>query len=155
MAPPKGNRYWEFRNKHGKDHSYTPEALWEEAKKYFKWTEENPLWEEKLFNYQGVITRDRVYKMRAMTETAFCLFADIDYKTWYNYKHDDDYFQVATRIEKTIYSQKFEGASADLLNPNIIARDLGLKDKSDVTSGDKPIEGPQIYLPDNGRNKTD
>ncbi len=45
---------------------------------------------------------------------------------------------VITRIKETIFTQKFEGASADLLNANIIARDLGLADKKDITSdGDK------------------
>jgi hypothetical protein len=34
-----------------------------------------------------------------------------------------------------ILDQKFTGAAADLLNPNIIARDLGLTDKKEV-SGD-------------------
>jgi len=38
-----------------------------------------------------------------------------------------------------IYRQKFEGASADMLNPNIIARDLGLADKKDLSSTDKSM----------------
>ena len=42
-------------------------------------------------------------------------------------------------IEKTIYKQKFDGATAGSFNANIIARDLGLKDKTDITSDDKPI----------------
>ena len=36
-------------------------------------------------------------------------------------------------MDEIIRTQKFEGASADLLNPNIIARDLGLADKSELT----------------------
>ena len=32
--------------------------------------------------------------------------------------------------------QKFTGASANMLNANIIARDLGLTDKKDLTSSD-------------------
>ena len=39
---------------------------------------------------------------------------------------------VIDDIEKIIYRQKFEGAAAGLLNANIIARDLGLRDKQDV-----------------------
>ena len=31
-----------------------------------------------------------------------------------------------------IYTQKFEGSAAGLLNPNIIARDLGLNDKQEL-----------------------
>ena len=40
---------------------------------------------------------------------------------------------VIEKIESIIRSQKFEGAAADLLNANIIARDLGLKDSSETT----------------------
>lgn len=32
---------------------------------------------------------------------------------------------------------------------------LGQKDRSDVTSGDKPVNGPTVYIPDNGRDSTD
>jgi len=136
---PKQNNYWQFRNKHGRDHKYTPEALWKEAEKYFQWVEDNPLWKMKLFAYQGLITKANVPKMRAMTITAFCLFADICPNTWKNYKETNDFMPVTKRIEKVVYSQKFEGASADLLNANIIARDLGLKERTDVTTDDEPI----------------
>lgn len=132
MAAKKGNQYWEFREKHGRNHKYTPEGLWKEAVDYFNWIEDNPLKEEKLFSFQGEVTKESADKMRAMTIMGFCLFADICEKTFANYRDNKDFIQVITRIEKVIYSQKFEGAAADLLNPNIIARDLGLKDKSEI-----------------------
>ncbi len=131
MAAPKGNKYWEFRKKHGRDYKFTPQKLWKEAVKYFEWVEENPLWEEKGFAFKGVVTKEKFYRPRAMTEIAFCLFADIDQHTFEEYKKKDDYNRVTTRIEKIIRSQKFEGAAAELFNPNIIARDLGLRDKQD------------------------
>ena len=34
MAAPKGNEYWKFRGKHGRDYEYTSEALWEEFVAY-------------------------------------------------------------------------------------------------------------------------
>jgi hypothetical protein len=43
-----------------------------------------------------------------------------------------EFHGVVTRVKDIIYTQKFEGASAGLLNPNIIARDLGLADKKVV-----------------------
>lgn len=42
---------------------------------------------------------------------------------------------VITQAEAVIYEQKFTGAAADLLNPNIIARDLGLADKKELSGG--------------------
>jgi hypothetical protein len=134
MSAPKGNKYWEFREKHGRSHKYTPDELWNEALEYFEWVESNPLKEEKVFHAQGIITKAEVSKMRAMTVTGFCLFADIDPTTFENYRKTDDFIRITTRIDSIIKSQKFEGAAADLLNPNIIARDLGLKDKQDVES---------------------
>ena len=44
-------------------------------------------------------------------------------------------------MEEIIRQQKFEGAAANLLNANIIARDLGLADKAEITGRDGgPIE---------------
>lgn len=141
MPAPKGNNYWEFRDKHGRDHKYTPETLWEEAVKYFKWNNDNPLWEAVTIQ-RGIKTKDengnekieyfvKAPKMRAMTIASFCIFADICEKTFANYRDNKDFIQVITRIERIIYSQKFEGAAASLLHPNIIARDLGLREGTD------------------------
>src|SRR5699024_4951501 len=73
-----------------------------------------------------------VPKMRAMTISGLCLFLDIDRSTWYDWASRDDYSNIVKRVEEVIYSQKFAGAAADLLNANIIARDLGLADKNQV-----------------------
>jgi hypothetical protein len=74
--------------------------------------------------------------MRAMTIAGLCIFLDIDQQTWANYRSYKDFFGVVSRVEAIIRVQKFEGASADLLNANIIARDLGLADKSELTGAD-------------------
>lgn len=131
MAAPKGNRFWEARTKHGRDKLFaSADLLWDACCEYFLWVEDNPLSEEKLFAYQGEISRDTVTKMRAMTIGGMCLFLDIDRSTWTAWKTDKDFSAVVARAEEVIYSQKFAGAAADLLNANIIARDLGLKDAS-------------------------
>lgn len=164
MAAPKGHKYWEFRNKHGRDYKYTPEALWDEAIKYFNWVEENPLWESvlvskgiKVINENGeeIITYSTALpKMRAMTIEGFCLFADICKQTYYSYKQKDNFIDITTRIDDVIRTQKFEGAAAALLNSNIIARDLGLKDKQEIDDKrDKPsihlsIDGKEVSLKD-------
>lgn len=138
MAAPKGNNYWQFRNKHGRDYKYQPEELWDEFVQYSEWLTNNPLFEEKQFAFQGVVTTHNAPKMRAMTLTGFCLFADISIDTFHEYRKNKDFIVVCTRIDNAIYQQKFEGAAADLLNPSIIARDLGLKDQHDhATKGEK------------------
>jgi len=67
-----------------------------------------------------------------MTQAGLCIFLDISLTTWFNYKEKVDFLEVTTRAEQIIYEQKFTGASADLLNANIIARDLGLVDKKEA-----------------------
>ena len=64
-----------------------------------------------------------------MTIQALCFFLDISDEAWSDYCNRQDFVGITTRIKKVIYSQKLEGAAADLLNSNIIARELGLSDK--------------------------
>jgi hypothetical protein len=139
MAAPAGNKFWLLRSSHGRNPIFaTPDELWAAACEYFEWADANPLYEDKVTSFQGVNTHEPVAKMRAMTLDGLQLFLDISDQTWLNYKAKEDFVGVTTQIEKTIRSQKFAGAAADLLNANIIARDLGLSDKSqtDVTNSD-------------------
>ena len=144
MGAPKGNNYWEFRSKDGTEPKYTPETLWNRAVEYFQWVIENPLWESVLVAKGIIINKGTenetiVYsttlpKMRAMTLKAFQIFADISHTTWDNYSANKDYIAITTRVKDIIYSQKFEGAAATLLNPNLIARELGLKEQAENTN---------------------
>lgn len=137
MAAPPGNQFWKARTKHGRDKLFaSADALWEACCEYFEWVEDNPLWESKLFSYQGEVTEGIAPKMRAMTIDGLTLFLDVDYETWRRWREDKDFRAVVTRAEQVIRDQKFSGAAAELLNPNIIARDLGLADKKDLQSSD-------------------
>ena len=142
MAAPIGNRFWEARSSHGRKPIFDcPEKLWVACCEYFEWVEANPLQEDKIFQFQGVIVRDSVSKMRAMTIEGLCIFIDIGRTTWNEYCAREDFTQVTTRAEEIIRNQKFVGAAADMLNANIIARDLGLSDKSELTGkGGGPIK---------------
>lgn len=146
MAAPKGNRFWEARSSHGRKPIFaSPDDLWTACVEYFEWVEENPLYEIKGFAFQGVVTKETFPKMRAMTIEGLCLFLDIDKSTWFDYAKRQDFTNVTTRVESVIRSQKFAGAAADLFNANIIARDLGLADKSELTGKDGgPIETKEV-----------
>ncbi|UAN59012.1 DNA-packaging protein [Serratia sp. JSRIV004] len=133
MAAPKGNRFWEARSSHGRNPKFeSPEALWDACCEYFEWVEANPLKETKAFAFQGVVTKEELPKMRAMTIVGLCIFLDIARSAWYTFKAMEGFSDITTRAEEIIYNQKFSGAAADLLNANIIARDLGLKEQSQV-----------------------
>lgn len=137
MAAPIGNSFWEARSTHGRAPIFgSPDELWEACCEYFAWVDENPLYESKGFAFQGVVTEHSFAKMRAMTVTGLCIFLDISVKTWAEYRIREDFTPITTRVDEIIRTQKFQGAAADLLNANIIARDLGLADKSELTGKD-------------------
>jgi len=128
-----GNRFWEARSSHGAKPKFeSADALRDACHQYFAWVEENPLYEAKAFAFQGSVTVENLPKMRAMTLQGLCLFIDVTRETWGEWKKSrPDLSDVQREAEEIIYSQKFAGAAADLLNANIIARDLGLTDKTE------------------------
>lgn len=134
---PIGNQYWRLRSKHGRDKLFTtPELLWEAACEYFQWCQDNPLKEVKAFAYQGEVTTAELPKMRAMTISGLCLYLHCNEDYFRQFRlnlrpEEKDFSWVLDQIEATIYNQKFQGAAADLLNASIIARELGLAEKTD------------------------
>lgn len=148
MAAPVGNKFWEVRSSHGRAPIFaSPEDLWTACLEYFEWIEANPLYESQAFAYQGNVQLQSLPKMRAMTVSGLCIFLDIGVQTWHDYKAKQGFPEVTTRVDEIIRTQKFQGAAADLLNPNIIARDLGLADKSEHSGVDGgPIKIQRIEL---------
>lgn len=133
-----GNRFWEARSSAGPKPKFDgPDQLWAACCEYFAWNEANPLWEAKAFAFQGDVTIEKLPKLRAMTLIGLCMFIDVTQSTWNEWRQSrPDLSEVMTRAEDIIRRQKFEGASAELLNPNIIARDLGLADKQQHSGAD-------------------
>lgn len=125
----------------------SPDVLWEECIKYFEWVEDNPLYEGKLVSFQGHSTIVAVPKMRAMTIQGMCLFLNLSLSTWQGWRETErqprtPFSGVLEQAEEIIRKQKFEGAAAELLNPNIIARDLNLKEHTDLSSEDGSMSPP-------------
>jgi len=141
MGAPAGNKFWEARSTHGRKLIWEdPEELREACIEYFEWVESNPLWESKPMIANGEIQDAPIAKMRAMTLDGLSVFLGIARKSWDNYRKKDDFLPVVSYVETVIKDQKFSGASAGLLNANIIARDLGLKDRSELTGeGGEPL----------------
>lgn len=159
-----GNQFWKLRSRHGRDKLFkTPELLWEAACEYFKWCDENPLMETKPFHAVGIITEAKIPHLRAYTIEGLLLYihASSSYLRQFkmaakegNVVNGEDFLTVINQIEKTIYDQQFSGASANMLNPLIIARNLGLSDKKDLTSSDGTMTPrPSVVVNDKGTAK--
>lgn len=144
MARPKGTKYIE-----------TPERLWELFEAYIKKEAENPMFRT---DYVGKDGREVKTALNVpITFEGFeCYLADEgiiqdlgDYS-----KNDDnrysDYAPIVTRIRKNCFVQNLKGAAVGLFNANIIARKLGLVEK---TQAEVKIEQP--LFPDENTEKRD
>jgi hypothetical protein len=131
MAAPKGNTYWQLvaNWKKGKDPRYSPDELWGKAVEYFEWAESNPLISQAASAGKVV----EIEKRRPFTIESFCLFAQMGSTTYQSYRKKEAYAGIVSRIDTIIRANKFEGAMVGDFNNNIVARDLGLIDKQEVT----------------------
>jgi len=157
MGAPQGNRFWEQRSSHGRNPIFeNSEQLWEACVEYFEWVESNPLKQGELVKYQGKAKLQELPKMRAMTISGLCIFLGISRDTWSQYRDKDGFSDITDQVDEIIRTQKFEGAAADLLNANIIARDLGLKEQSqtDITSAGQPLTPVYIGVDSDGKRKS-
>ncbi|WP_299970195.1 terminase small subunit [uncultured Roseobacter sp.] len=129
-----GTAIWKERSSHGRAPIYdSPEPLWTACCDYFEWASENPLYADTLVSYQGKAKHEPVAQMRAFTLKGMCLFIGISFETWRTWREDrPDLKEVMNRVEDVIYTQKFEGAAAGLLNAGLISRDLGLADRREI-----------------------
>lgn len=155
MSAPIGNQFWKLRSKHGRDKLFaTPELLEEAANEYFQWCSDNPLME---VDFKGKdATQVELPRMRAFTIHGLCIYLGCNTKYFNDFKaaNHDGFSEVLTRIMEIIYEQKFTGAAAGFLNPNIIARDLGLKDTSDINLNDSRKATSELF-PLDEQNKTE
>ena len=146
MAAPKGNTYWKQRLAHGRKHKInTPNQLLQGALDYLGYLKDNPFPEPKLVAHQGEAEIYELPKMRAPTLQGLWVHLGISRDSWYRMKdpgpdgRGKGFPEVCGWVEDTFYDWKFQGAAAGFLNHAIIARDLGLRDRQDITTDDQPI----------------
>lgn len=133
MPAPIGNEYYKIRSKDGRGKIYeTPEQLVEQANEYFQFCLDTPHKEEVAYHFQGSVITGDLNKMRAFSIEGLCNYLDITKNTFLNYEKNEDFLHVIIRIREVIEMQQFEGAVAGFLNANIIARKLGLTEKTET-----------------------
>ena len=133
MAAHKENQFWKLVKTPGRKPLYSdPQKLWDDCLKYVQWCADNPLEEERVFHNSGKITKTSIRKMRAMTQEGLCLYLGMTRETWTQYSRKEGFSDIVKAVNDLLYVEKFSGAAADLLNSNIISRELGLKDRHQI-----------------------
>lgn len=128
-----GNRFFCIENL-GRDYVYKDAAEFaDNCASYFKWLEDNPLYEAKAMAFQGESWIQNIPKMRVATIEGICMHIGLGVATWKDWRSgkapNPVFSAIIERCEHAIREQKFAGAAAGLLNPVIISRDLGLSDR--------------------------
>lgn len=128
---------WSVRSTKGRKPIFeSPEILEAACMEYFEWCDANPLQVPKSGIFQGQVVRYVAEQPRVYTIHGLCLFLDISRPTWLIWRAKDEYASVVKQIDDIIYEHKFTGAAVDIYNANLMARDLGLSEKSEVTGKD-------------------
>lgn len=139
MAAPKGNQFWKLADPSclGRPLIFkTPLELWSKAKEYFQYCDENP------FEVVETVTGSKRYEKITRHKIPYTwegLYAYLGISHLDDYKKRKDFSGIIRHIGNIIRNQKFSGAAAGLFNANIIARDLGLRDKHDHTSNGETL----------------
>lgn len=152
MAAPKGNKFWMLRSKHGRDKLFeSPELLWNAACEYFQWCEDNPIEAD---DNKGTKNVNKIKFIRPFTKEGLFLYLDVSdgWLTEFKKTASKDFLNIIHKIELIIRKQKLEGGIVGLYNSNIIARDLGLAEKTDLTTGGEKITGINYIIPNGGNN---
>lgn len=140
MAAPKNNQFWKLRAKNGRDKIFeSPKEMLEACYEYFE-HQSKQIWNK--IDFKGKeAERVEIPTASPFTLTGLCIYLGVNTKYFTEFEKNcsKDFSEVITHIRDIIYNQKFEGAAVGAYNANIIARDLGLKDSSDITTGGKPI----------------
>jgi hypothetical protein len=149
MAAPEGNQFWKLRSTHGRDLLFSsPEILWQACIEYFEATDKRK-WVRKDWVGKDAIQVERETDT-PYTLTGLYVFLDISPQTWKDYRGREGFIEITTRVEQIMFTQKFEGAAVGAFNANIIARELGLKDTSEINLNDNRKATADLFPPDLG-----
>ena len=144
---PEDRRLWRL-HKTGRMTSvefFGPDDLWERCCNYFEWATDNPILEHKPYVSNGEDVNLQIEHPQVFTKEGLRSYLGISKNRYKELKEDPEYADVIERVETQIYVNKFNGAAANVMNPMIISRELGLRDKLEHTGADGgPIETKEL-----------
>lgn len=139
-----------------------PIHLAQKADDYFLWVDRNPEKRAELVKYEGSAQQEEVDLKRPYSMTDFSHFCNVSHAYFRNFAatlrakgesasaQDREYLAVIDMIKEKVESQQLSGSMTGHFNANIVSRLLGLIEKKDVTSGDQPLQAPQIVVQASG-----
>lgn len=116
----------------------TPEKLWEYFEDYVRHEQDNPMYKVEYVGRDGQTVRTPL-ETPITFEGFECWLADegiINDLGHYSQNLDGryaEYVPIITRIRNNCFSQNFKGAAVGLFNSNLIAKKLGLIERTDNT----------------------
>lgn len=138
----------------GAPFKFTPDEFKKAWEEYFAWCDENPwMKNEAIKSGESAGMIIKIPTARPYSEIGFCAYHGLGehYINQLGKRLDDAQTEeekqlsyILTRMRAKCRAQKFEGAAVGAFNPNIIARDLGMVDKKDITTGGDKITGFKI-----------
>jgi hypothetical protein len=132
MGATKGNQFWKLADpdKIGRPRIFdTPKDLWNCAVEYFTECDKNPIVvEETTTTAKGKFRKKTKHKVPYTWEG---LYIFIEVCNLDHYKKNKEFSGILTHIGNIIRNQKYTGAAVGIFNANLIARDIGLKEKTE------------------------
>lgn len=116
----------------------TPERMWELFCEYVKHEKNNPMFKVDYVGKDGE-EKDTPLQVPITFEGFECYLADEEYiQDLGDYASNkdgrySDYATIITRIRKNCFVQNYKGAAVGLFNANLVAKKIGLTEKTDST----------------------
>ena len=111
---------------------YSPQELEKKIKAYFQDIDSRPMVKIKEETYKGETKVIKEYFTRPYTIEMLCDSLNILPQTLKNYENDAQYLGIITHARNKIKGHKLEGATSGMFNGNVVALDLGLKQKEEI-----------------------
>jgi hypothetical protein len=129
----------------------TPEKLLELFKDYVKHESENPMHRIEYVGKEGKQVKTPLETPVTFDGFEVYLFqkgiiSDLGHYSRNKHERYSDYVPIIAYIRKHCYIHNFKGAAVKLFDPNLIARKLGIKDSSDVTTNGQSLSEIKVNI---------
>jgi hypothetical protein len=129
----------------------TPEKLLQLFKDYVKHESENPMYRVDYVGKEGKQVKTPLETPITFDGFEVYLFqneiiSDLGHYSCNKDGRYSEYVPIIAYIRKHCYIHNFKGAAVKLFDPNLIARKLGIKDSSDVTTNGESINEIKVNI---------